>query len=160
MYPLWLSLWSRGDSRQRGPLTPTRAYPITRASSRSFRAYVQVSLAPPNRTVCSCCLPYSSFVDIEHGEHLGDILRGDDPAEQGRRKAVSIGVRGRRETGRCAIACMSVCCERPGGGRERTVTSPLAFEVVVVAKIHARPRGIYSSRPIASCPARAEGTEV
>ena len=95
-----------------------------------------------------------------YGELLGENIRGCDPAAAARREAVSIGVRGRREARRCALICIYECCERPCGGSERTVTSPLACEVVVVAKNNARPRGYYRSRSIASCPARAEGTGV
>ena len=69
------------------------------------------------------------------GELLDENVRGCDPAVAGRREPVRIGVRGRRETGRCALVCICECCERPGGGSERTVTSPLGSEVVVVAKI-------------------------
>ena len=41
------------------------------------------------------------MVDVEQNEHVGDLIRRSDPAERVRREAVSVGIVGRRETGRC-----------------------------------------------------------
>ena len=78
---------------------------------------------------------------------VGESLREDDPAVAARREAVSSGVRGRGGQGVMRWHVCLECRERPCGGSERTVKSPLASDDVVVVVVIARPRGIYSSWP-------------
>ena len=105
---------------------------------RSFRGWRREELG---HAVCRAAR-WSTFAHRSNCELVGEDVHGSDPAVAARREPVSIGMRGWRETGRCALRNICECCERPCGGRERTVRSPLGCEVVVVAKIRARPRGI------------------
>ena len=74
---------------------------------------------------------------------VGESLREDDPAVAARREAFSSGVRGRGGQGVVRWHVCLECRERPCGGSERTVKSPLANDDVVVVVVIARPRGIY-----------------